>query len=70
MDLVFGYKQRPPHMPNGSEDAVAACNVYRFYHYPDAYSMDEVRSFYRFYHYPDAYSMDEVRPSRAWTELC
>ncbi len=47
VDLVFGYKQRPPHMPNGSDDAVAACNVYRFYHYPDAYSMDEVGPFGR-----------------------
>mmetsp|Transcript_19054 Transcript_19054/g.22719 ORF Transcript_19054/g.22719 Transcript_19054/m.22719 type:complete len:997 (+) Transcript_19054:413-3403(+) len=44
VDLIFGYKQRPPHMPNGSAAAVEACNVYRFYHYPDAFNMDEVEA--------------------------
>jgi hypothetical protein len=44
VDLIFGNKQRPPAMINGSPEAVKACNVYRFYHYPDAFSMEEVEA--------------------------
>ena len=42
VDLIFGCKQRPPSLPNGSSEALKYCNVYRLWHYPDAFSMDEV----------------------------
>jgi hypothetical protein len=44
VDLIFGCKQRPPALPNGSAEALKFCNVYRLWHYPDAFSMDEVEA--------------------------
>merc|ERR1712000_660864 len=40
--LVFGYKQRPPHM-GGTEAAVTACNVYFHLTYAGAVDLDDLR---------------------------
>ena len=42
IDLVFGYKQRPPHM-GGSEAAVEACNVYFHLTYAGAVDLENLR---------------------------
>ncbi|CAE7469550.1 sel-2, partial [Symbiodinium microadriaticum] len=42
IDLVFGHKQRPPHM-GGSEAAVDACNVYFHLTYAGAVDLDNLR---------------------------
>ena len=53
IDLIFGYKQRPPHLSNGSQEAVKACNVYRPHHYLDAFDLETLEkenpSLYRLY---------------------
>ena len=43
IDLIFGYKQRPPHVPNGSMESVNSCNVYFHLTYADAVDLEEVR---------------------------
>jgi hypothetical protein len=43
IDLIFGYKQLPPHIPGGSQAALDACNVYVHLTYPDAINLDEVK---------------------------
>ena len=42
VDLIFGYKQRPPHIEGGSEEAVKACNVYFHLTYSGAVKLDEL----------------------------
>ena len=42
IDLIFGYKQRPPHLTGGSIETERACNVYRSIHYLDAYDLDKL----------------------------
>mmetsp|Transcript_15598 Transcript_15598/g.23502 ORF Transcript_15598/g.23502 Transcript_15598/m.23502 type:complete len:2359 (+) Transcript_15598:1-7077(+) len=43
IDLVFGYKQRPPYMRTGGNDAtVSACNVFFHLTYADAVDLDEL----------------------------
>lgn len=42
IDLVFGYKQRPPHM-GGSEAAVEACNVFFHLTYENAVDLEELK---------------------------
>lgn len=42
IDLVFGYKQRPPHM-GGSQEAVNACNIYFHLTYAGAVDLDDLR---------------------------
>lgn len=43
IDLVFGYKQRPPHLVGGSEAAVDACNVFFHLTYENAVDLDKLR---------------------------
>ena len=43
IDLVFGHKQRPPHM-GGSEAAVEACNVFFHLTYENAVDLEELKS--------------------------
>jgi WD40 repeat protein len=43
IDLVFGYKQRPPHIPGGSEAAVEACNVFFHLTYENAVDLEKLR---------------------------
>ena len=43
IDLVFGYKQRPPHLKGGSDAAVEACNVFFFLTYCDAIDLEALR---------------------------
>ena len=43
IDLIFGYKQLPPHIPGGSHAALDACNVFVHLTYPDAINLDEVK---------------------------
>jgi WD40 repeat protein len=42
IDLIFGYKQRPPHM-GGTEAAVDACNVYFHLTYSGAVDLDDLK---------------------------
>jgi WD40 repeat protein len=42
IDLIFGYKQRPPHM-GGTEAAVDACNVYFHLTYSGAVDLDALK---------------------------
>jgi hypothetical protein len=43
IDLIFGYKQRPPHMRSGGNDsAVEACNVFFHLTYADAVDLEEL----------------------------
>lgn len=42
IDLIFGYKQRPPHM-GGSEAAVESCNVYFHLTYAGAVDLDNLK---------------------------
>jgi WD40 repeat protein len=42
IDLIFGYKQRPPHM-GGSDAAVEACNVYFHLTYSGAVDLDDLK---------------------------
>jgi hypothetical protein len=42
IDLIFGYKQRPPHVPGGSIHAVEACNVFFHLTYGGAVDLDEL----------------------------
>jgi WD40 repeat protein len=42
IDLIFGYKQRPPHM-GGSDAAVEACNVYFHLTYSGAVDLDNLK---------------------------
>ncbi len=42
IDLIFGYKQRPPHL-NGDEAAVEACNVFFHLTYEDAVDLESLR---------------------------
>lgn len=43
IDLVFGYKQRPPHIPGGSEAAVDACNVFFHLTYENAVDLEKLK---------------------------
>lgn len=43
IDLIFGYKQRPPHIRGGHESAVEACNVYMHLTYADAVNLDDIK---------------------------
>lgn len=43
IDLVFGYKQRPPHIPGGSEAAVKACNVFFHLTYENAVDLEKLK---------------------------
>lgn len=43
IDLVFGYKQRPPHLSGGSQAAVDACNVFFHLTYENAVDLDKLR---------------------------
>ncbi|RYH28539.1 hypothetical protein EON65_11810 [archaeon] len=43
IDLVFGCKQRPPHIPGGSQAAVDACNVFFHLTYENAVDLDKLR---------------------------
>ena len=43
IDLIFGSKQRPPHISGGSKGAVDACNVFFHLTYPDAVNLDKLR---------------------------
>ena len=43
IDLIFGYKQLPPHIPGGSQAALDACNVFVHLTYPSAINLDEVK---------------------------
>jgi WD40 repeat protein len=43
IDLVFGHKQRPPHLIGGSELAVDACNAFVHLTYPDAVNLEEIK---------------------------
>lgn len=42
IDLIFGYKQRPPHL-RGHADAVRACNVFFHLTYEGAVKLDELK---------------------------
>ena len=43
IDLIFGYKQRPPHLSSGGHEAtVEACNVYFHLTYAGAVDLDEL----------------------------
>lgn len=42
IDLIFGFKQRPPHVPGGSKDAITACNVFFHLTYAGAVDLEEV----------------------------
>lgn len=42
IDLIFGYKQRPPHIPGGSEAAVDACNVFFHLTYEHAVDLEKL----------------------------
>ncbi|RYH30738.1 DUF4704 domain-containing protein [archaeon] len=44
IDLVFGCKQRPPFLPNGSEKTVQACNVFYHLSYLGAVDLDDIKS--------------------------
>jgi hypothetical protein len=44
IDLVFGYKQRPPHLPGGDEAAVEYCNVYFHLTYENAVDLEALRT--------------------------
>jgi hypothetical protein len=44
IDLIFGYKQRPPHLPGGSEAAVNACNVFFHLTYENAVDLEKLKS--------------------------
>ena len=43
VDLIFGYKQRPPHL-NGDEAAVTYCNVYYHLTYENAVDLEALRA--------------------------
>ena len=43
IDLVFGSKQRPPHISGGGKGAVDACNVFFHLTYSDAVNLDQLR---------------------------
>lgn len=43
IDLIFGYKQRPPHL-GGDPACVASCNVFFHLTYANAVNLDELRS--------------------------
>lgn len=42
IDLIFGFKQRPPHVPGGSKDSITACNVFFHLTYAGAVDLEEV----------------------------
>jgi hypothetical protein len=42
IDLIFGYKQRPPSM-GGDQAAIDSCNVFFHLTYMDAFNLDELR---------------------------
>ncbi len=44
IDLVFGYKQRPPHLSGGSEACVKACNVFFHLTYENAVDLEKLRT--------------------------
>jgi neurobeachin-like protein 1/2 len=43
IDLIFGYKQRPPHLPRGNDAAVDACNVFFHLTYEDAIDLEKLK---------------------------
>lgn len=43
IDLIFGYKQRPPHLPNGDQSAIDAYNCYMHFTYADAVDLEHLR---------------------------
>lgn len=43
IDLIFGYKQRPPHL-GGHQDAMEACNVFFHLTYADAVDLDKLQT--------------------------
>ena len=43
IDLIFGYKQRPPHL-GGSSESVNACNVYFHLTYNGAVDLDNIKA--------------------------
>jgi Beige/BEACH domain len=44
IDLIFGYKQRPPYLTGGNQAAVDAHNVFFHLTYADAVDLDALRS--------------------------
>ncbi len=42
IDLIFGYKQCPPHVPGGNISAVESCNVFFHLTYAGAVDLDEL----------------------------
>ncbi len=42
IDLIFGCKQRPPHVPGGDKSAVDACNVFFHLTYEHAVDLDKL----------------------------
>jgi hypothetical protein len=42
IDLIFGYKQRPPHLRSGHQASVDACNVFFNITYQDALDLDSL----------------------------
>ncbi len=44
IDLVFGSRQRPPFVPNGSKKAVESCNVFVHLSYVDAVDLEAMKS--------------------------
>lgn len=43
IDLVFGYKQRPPHLQNGDQAAVDSYNCFMHWTYADAVNLEELK---------------------------
>jgi len=43
IDLIFGYKQRPPFLDGGSQAAVEACNVFPKNSYQGAFNMEQLK---------------------------
>ena len=44
IDLIFGYKQRPPHLRWGDQAAVDYCNVFYYLTYENAVDLDALRA--------------------------
>jgi hypothetical protein len=42
IDLIFGYKQRPPYISGGNQAAVDACNIFFHLTYANAVNLDEL----------------------------
>jgi WD40 repeat protein len=45
IDLVFGYKQRPPYLSGGSDAAVTSCNVFFHLTYENAVDLEKLKQF-------------------------